>query len=57
MKEEDGIKTLAYLANELRKAHETVIGQNRMIDKLTAEVRRLQEAQGTHPVTPKGATP
>jgi hypothetical protein len=41
----DDILTLAYLANELRKAHETATMQHQVIGQLKADLERAKKAQ------------
>lgn len=50
----DTLLTIAYLANELRKAHETAAAQHHVIAGLKAEVERLKDLL---PQDQKGDTP
>lgn len=48
-------KTITFLSDQLRKAHECVAQQNRMIDKLGQEVQRLKDLQPKDHESPKTA--
>jgi hypothetical protein len=45
MNQPDLLQTLAYLANELRKAHETATMQHQVIGQLKAELDRTKKSQ------------